>query len=59
MPLDPSRREVMHFLAQQTEQAIDQFLGKIDENWQPADLLPDSSQDDFARSEERRVGKEC
>ena len=47
MILDPSRREVMHFLAQQTEQAIDQFLNKIDENWQPADLLPDSSQDNF------------
>ncbi len=42
--LKPARIEVMHYMAQKIDSIIDEFLKKIDTNWQPADLLPDSTQ---------------
>lgn len=42
-----TRLEVMHFLEQKMDTIIDRFLKKIDDNWQPADLLPNSSSDTF------------
>ncbi len=39
----------MRFLAQQIESIIADFLKNIDTNWQPADLLPDSSSEHFQR----------
>ena len=38
--LKPERIEVMHFLAQKIDSIIDEFLKKIDTNWQPADFCP-------------------
>ncbi len=47
MNLTHTRIEVMHFLAQKMDEIIDTFLKNIDTNWQPSDLLPDSSSDNF------------
>ncbi|MES2373238.1 MAG: acyl-ACP desaturase [Bacteroidota bacterium] len=47
MNLSQSRVEVMHFLAQKMDSIIDTFLKNIDTNWQPSDLLPDSSHENF------------
>jgi len=41
------RIEVMRFLAQKIETIITDFLKNIDTNWQPADLLPDSTSENF------------
>ncbi len=41
------RIEVMRFLAQKIETIIADYLKNIDTNWQPADLLPDSSSENF------------
>ena len=49
MKLKPSRIEVMHYLAQKIDSIIDEFLKKIDTNWQPADFLPESSGENFAK----------
>jgi acyl-[acyl-carrier-protein] desaturase len=43
------RIEVMRFLAQKIDHIITDFLKPIDTNWQPADLLPDSTTEDFER----------
>lgn len=45
--IKPERIEVMHYLAQKIDSIIDEFLKKIDSNWQPADFLPLSSCEDF------------
>ena len=45
--LTHTRLEVMHFLAQKMDSIVDTFLKKIDDNWQPSDLLPDSSSNTF------------
>jgi acyl-[acyl-carrier-protein] desaturase len=37
----------MRFLAHKMDDVIETFLGKIDENWQPSDLLPDSGKETF------------
>jgi acyl-[acyl-carrier-protein] desaturase len=42
-----SRIEVMNFLAKKIDSIIDEFLKKIDTNWQPSDFLPDSSSENF------------
>jgi acyl-[acyl-carrier-protein] desaturase len=47
MNLVQTKKEVMHFLATKMDTIIDTFLKKIDDNWQPSDLLPDSSSDNF------------
>lgn len=47
MNLSQSQAEVMHFLAQKMDSIIDTFLKNIDTNWQPSDLLPDSSHENF------------
>lgn len=47
MNLTHTRIEVMHFLAQKMDEIIETFLKNIDTNWQPSDLLPDSSSDSF------------
>ncbi len=45
--LKHTRLEVMRFLEQKMDTIIDTFLKKIDDNWQPADLLPNSSSNTF------------
>jgi len=56
--LKPARIEVMHFLAQKIESIIEEFLKKIDDNWQPADFLPDSRNGNFAK-EIKELQNEC
>jgi acyl-[acyl-carrier-protein] desaturase len=47
MNLNQTRLEVMHYLAQTMDQIVEAFLKKIDENWQPADFLPESDGPEF------------
>ena len=56
--LKPARIEVMHFLAQKIESIIEEFLKKIDDNWQPADFLPDSTNENFIK-EIKELRAEC
>jgi len=56
--LKPSRIEAMHFLAQKIESIIEEFLKKIDDNWQPADFLPKSSSENFIK-EIKELRAEC
>lgn len=42
------RIEVMNFLGKKIDSIIDEFLKKIDTNWQPSDFLPDSSSEKFS-----------
>ncbi|WP_448517919.1 acyl-ACP desaturase [Rhodoflexus sp.] len=43
----PARSEVMQFLDQKILGYVKEFLRPIDENWQPADLLPNASMENF------------
>ena len=56
--LNPARIEVMHFLAQKIDSIIDEFLKKIDTNWQPADFLPVSTNENFTK-EIKELQAEC
>ena len=47
MNLNHTRIEVMLFLAQKIDSIIEEFLKSPDTNWQPSDLLPDSSSESF------------
>lgn len=47
MILPSSRIEVMTFIGQKINELIDEFLKPIDTNWQPADLLPDFSKENY------------
>jgi len=47
LTLPPSRLEVMRHLEGYVDQMTNKFLRPIDNNWQPADLLPDASKLDF------------
>jgi len=42
------RIEVMNFLGKKIDNIIDEFLKKIDSNWQPSDFLPESSSENFS-----------
>ena len=59
--LNPARIEVMQFLAQKIDSIIDEFLKKIDTNWQPADFLPESTSENFTKEikELRQNVKNC
>ena len=56
--IKPVRIEVMRHLAKKIDSIIDEFLKKIDTIWQPADLLPDSSEKNFT-TEIRELQSEC
>lgn len=56
--LKPFRIEVMHYLAQKIESIIDEFLKKVDTNWQPTDFLPVSTNQDFTK-EIKELQAEC
>lgn len=47
MILSASRVDVMRFVGEKIDALIGDFLKPIETNWQPADLLPDATQDDF------------
>lgn len=58
MNLSQTRLEVMHFLAQTMDNIVDTFLKKIDDNWQPSDLLPNSSSETFI-ADVKELQMEC
>ncbi|UKJ08444.1 acyl-ACP desaturase [Solitalea lacus] len=47
MNISLSRLEVMKHLEKDIQEALDEFLTPIDKIWQPADLLPDASSENF------------
>lgn len=47
MQLPTTRIEVMKFLGQKIDDLVQDYLKPIDKNWQPSDLLPDSTSDNF------------
>ncbi len=47
MNISNIRKEVMHTLAKSMDEFIAAYLKPIEENWQPSDLLPDSTKPDF------------
>jgi acyl-[acyl-carrier-protein] desaturase len=47
LKIDPSKLEVMQFLAKDMDKMVGTYLKSIDDNWQPADLLPVSSSETF------------
>src|SRR5690606_16664931 len=42
-----SRMEVMRYLESFVDEVIDKYLKPVETMWQPADLLPDSRQENF------------
>jgi acyl-[acyl-carrier-protein] desaturase len=52
------RIEVMTFLGQKMDSIIDEFLKKIDTNWQPADFLPESTSENFGE-EIKQLQEQC
>ena len=47
MNLKHTRIEVMQYLGEKIESIVEEFLKTPETNWQPADLLPDSSRETF------------
>ncbi|MCK8492679.1 MULTISPECIES: acyl-ACP desaturase [Spirosoma] len=47
MILSASRVDVMRFVGEKIDTVLGDFLKPIETNWQPADLLPDTTQDNF------------
>jgi acyl-[acyl-carrier-protein] desaturase len=41
------RKEVMNHLEQTASQLLDKFLNPVETNWQPADMLPDATSENF------------
>ena len=58
MKMNPTRIEVMKFLAQKIDYVIEEFLRDIDTNWQPADFLPESNNQEFT-NEIIEIQKQC
>ncbi|MBC3786156.1 acyl-ACP desaturase [Spirosoma utsteinense] len=47
MSLSGSRLDVMRFVGEKIDALMAEYLRPIETNWQPTDLLPDSTQDNF------------
>jgi acyl-[acyl-carrier-protein] desaturase len=47
LKMNPARMEVMKFLARDMDKYVETYLKSIDDNWQPADLLPVSNSENF------------
>jgi acyl-[acyl-carrier-protein] desaturase len=58
MILTRTRLEVMNHLGKEVNGLIDEFLNPIDKNWQPADFLPDATQENFI-SEVKLLQEAC
>ena len=56
--LNQTRLEVMDFLGRDIDTIVDEYLKKIDENWQPSDFLPDTASDSF-NSELKDLQAQC
>ncbi len=53
-----TRLEVMDFLGRDMTAIVDEFLKKIDDNWQPSDFLPDTASGNF-NSELKDLQAQC
>ncbi|MGF1636010.1 MAG: acyl-ACP desaturase [Cyclobacteriaceae bacterium] len=49
MELSAQRLEVMQFVGKHLDALVDEYLRPVEELWQPSDLLPDSSREDFMK----------
>jgi len=58
MNLTPARLEVMHFLEKDMDNIVNTYLKNIDDNWQPADMLPVSSSTTFT-ADIKELQQEC
>lgn len=58
IPMKPARKEVMHFLAKDMDNIVRTYLKDIEDNWQPSDLLPVSSSDNFI-ADIKALQQEC
>lgn len=47
MFISTTRLEVMTELGRNMDNFVAQYLNPIDSNWQPSDMLPDSTKDNF------------
>jgi acyl-[acyl-carrier-protein] desaturase len=47
MSISGTRLDVMRFLGEKIDNALDDYLKPIEKNWQPSDFLPDSTQENF------------
>ncbi|ADB40562.1 Acyl-(acyl-carrier-protein) desaturase [Spirosoma linguale DSM 74] len=47
MIISGTRLDVMRFVGEKIDASVDEFLKPIETNWQPADLLPDSTRESF------------
>lgn len=47
MILSGTRLDVMRFVGEKIDASVDEFLKPVETNWQPSDLLPDSTKDSF------------
>ena len=47
MTISPTRLEVMSELALKMDYFMKEYLNPIDSNWQPSDMLPDSTKESF------------
>ena len=47
MILSGTRLDVMRFVGEKIDASVDEFLKPIETNWQPADLLPDTTRESF------------
>ncbi|HEV7348723.1 acyl-ACP desaturase [Telluribacter sp.] len=56
--LTASRLEVMRFIGTKLDALIDEYLKPIEQYWQPSDLLPDSTREDFF-SEVKLLQESC
>src|SRR6187551_348592 len=52
------RMEVMAFLEEKIDSIVDEFLKKIDTNWQPSEFLPDSASENFS-AELKELQSQC
>ena len=60
MNLSNVRKEVMQTLEKSMDELLNKYLRPVEDNWQPADLLPDSREPDFFEEvkEIQALGKE-
>ncbi len=56
--LSAKRKEVMQFVGQKIDTLLTQYLRPVETNWQPQDMLPDSTQDNFI-SEVKILQESC
>ena len=60
MSIQNVRLEVMQFLEKKVDHFVEEFLIPVEKIWQPTDLLPDSSKENFLEEvkELREIAKD-